>query len=107
MAFYELRQYSINPGKMDAWIELFDKEILPFQVARGVVVAGSFRGEEDESVFVWIRRFDSEAERERIYKAVYEDPAWTGDIGPRVGELMDRSKIQVTRLTATPASVLR
>ena len=33
MPFYELRQYVIRPGKMDAWIEFMEKEIIPFQVA--------------------------------------------------------------------------
>jgi len=30
------------------------------------VILGSFVGEEDESVYVWIRRFESEAERKRL-----------------------------------------
>jgi len=29
-----------------------------------MVICGSFRGETDESVYVWIRRFESEAQRE-------------------------------------------
>lgn len=58
MAFHEIRQYSIKPGKMADWVKLFDEEIMPFQVSKGVVVAGSFRGEEDDSVFIWMRRFD-------------------------------------------------
>ncbi|QIE56426.1 NIPSNAP family protein [Pikeienuella piscinae] len=107
MPFYELRQYVIRPGKMAAWVKLFDEVILPFQIARGMVVPGSFSGETDDSVFVWIRRFESEAERERLYAAVYEDPEWKDEIGPKVRELMDREKIKVLRLTPTPSSVLK
>jgi hypothetical protein len=48
-----------------------EEEIIPFQVKMGMVILGSFVGEEDQSVYVWIRRFESEAERKRLYDAVY------------------------------------
>ncbi len=107
MAFYELRQYKIRPGKMAEWLKLMEGEIIPFQVSKGMVIGASFRGEEDESVYVWIRRFESEADRERLYKAVYESDRWKNDISPRVGELMDREAINVQRLTATQMSILQ
>ena len=56
---------------------------------------------------MWIRRFESEAERERLYAAVYEDEEWKRTIGPRAGELIDRDSIQVTRVTPTSRSVLQ
>lgn len=107
MPFLELRQYVIRPGKIDEWVKFFDEVILPFQISRGMSVVGSFRGEVDESVFIWIRRFDSEAERERLYAAVYEDPEWKNEIAPRVGDLMDRALIKVQRITPTPVSALK
>ena len=107
MAFYEIRRYEVAAGKMDEWLSLMEGTIIPFQVARGMVIAGSFRGEEDDSTYVWLRRFESEAEREKLYAAVYESDEWKREIGPQVGELIDRSAIEVTRLVATPRSVLR
>ena len=107
MAFYELRRYRVMSGKMDEWVRYMEEVIIPFQVARGMVIAGSFRGEQDDTTYVWLRRFESEAERERLYEAVYESAEWNNDLSPRVGELIDRSAIQVTRLVATPKSVLR
>ncbi len=107
MALYEIRRYRILPGKMDEWVRYMEEVIIPFQVARGMVIAGSFRGEADDTTYVWLRRFDSEAERARLYAAVYDDPEWTGVIAPRVGELLDPSAIEVTRVTPTPRSVLR
>ncbi len=107
MAFYELRRYRVRPGKMDDWVRCMEEVIIPFQVARGMVIAGSFRGEQDDSTYVWLRRFESEAERERLYAEVYESNEWKQEISPRVGELIDRSAIEVTRLVATPKSVLR
>ena len=107
MAFYELRQYKIRPGKMSEWLAVMENEIIPFQVSKGMVIGGSFRGEEDESVYVWIRRFESEAQREQLYAAVYESDHWKNDIAPRVGKLIDREAINVQRLTATQMSILQ
>ena len=63
MAFFEIRQYKVLPGKMDGWVEVMEKEIIPFQVSQGMVICGSYRHETDESVYFWIRRFESEAQR--------------------------------------------
>jgi len=104
MAFYELRQYTIRPGMMAAWLELMEREIIPFQVSQGMVVTASFRGESDDSVYIWMRRFESEAERERLYSAVYDSDHWKDRIGPRIGELMDREQIKVLRIVPTPVS---
>ena len=104
MAFYELRQYHVRPGKMNEWVKIMEEEIIPFQVAKGMVIAGSFRGETDQSAYVWIRRFDSEAQREALYKAVYETDHWKTKIAPRVPECLDREKMVITRLVATPRS---
>lgn len=103
--FYEIRQYRILPGKMEEWLQVMEQEIIPFQVGCGMVITGSFRGEADDSVYVWMRRFESETDRERLYAKVYESETWKNDIGPRVGELIDRDAIQVTRVVPTPLSV--
>ena len=103
--FYELRQYSIHPGRMVEWVEFMEKDIIPFQVSKGMVITGSWRGEEDDTVYVWMRRFESEAERERLYEAVYQSDYWKNEVAPRVTELMDRSAIRVTRIVPTPRSV--
>lgn len=104
MAFYELRQYKILPGKMADWIEFMETEIIPFQISKGMVITGSYRGEEDDSVYIWMRRFDSEAQREELYAAVYESDHWKTVIGPRVPDHIDREAIQVTRIVPTPKS---
>ena len=54
MAFFELRQYKIHPGKMAQWLELMENEIIPFQVSKGAVICASFRGEEDELSLIHI-----------------------------------------------------
>tara|TARA_B100000676_G_scaffold56033_1_gene55044 strand:- start:78 stop:401 length:324 start_codon:yes stop_codon:yes gene_type:complete len=107
MAFYELRQYKVLEGQMDNWLKVMQEEIIPFQVSKGVVIAGSFRGEDDDSVYVWIRRFESEAEREQQYDAVYGSDYWKDDVSPRLSSMLDREAMVVTRLTPTEMSILQ
>jgi hypothetical protein len=104
MAFYELRQYKIFPGKMDDWLRFMEETIIPFQISKGMVITASFRGEQDESIYVWMRRFESEEQRQQLYDAVYQSERWKNEISPRVSELMDRSAIQVTRLVPSSKS---
>ena len=104
--FFELRQYRIKDGRMDEWVEFMEQEIIPFQVAKGMVVVGSFVAEEEEDLYIWMRRFESEAEREKLYQAVYEDPHWTEALSARVGEIVDRENIVVTRMLPTGRSVI-
>jgi hypothetical protein len=105
MAFYELRQYKVLPGKLEGWVRIMEEEIIPFQVARGMVITGSFHGEADPSIYVWLRRFESEEQRVALYAAVYESDFWKTKIAPRVPEYLDRSAIVVTRIVPTSKSV--
>ena len=102
--FYELRRYQVRDGKMNEWIHFMEGEIIPFQISKGMVITGSFRGEDDVT-YVWMRRFNSEAEREELYAAVYESETWKNDFADRVGQLIDREHIEVTRIVPTPRSV--
>ena len=84
-----------------------EEDVIPFQIAKGMVVVGSFIAQEEDDLYVWIRRFESEEERERLYQAVYDSDPWKNEISPRIGTMLDRESIQVTRLEATPKSVIQ
>ena len=84
-----------------------EEEIIPFQVGKGMVVVGTIVGEEDPDLYVWIRRFESEVERERLYREVYQTDCWKNEMSPRVGQMIDREQIKVFRLTPTSRSVIR
>ncbi len=105
--FYELRQYQSFPGKRDELARYMEDVIIPFQVAKGMVITGSFTGETEENLYVWIRRFENEAEREVLYKAVYQSDEWKNEMSPKIAELLDREKIVVSRIVPMPKSVLR
>ena len=105
--FYELRQYRTKPGQRERWVTFMEEVIIPFQVSKGMVIAGSFVGEQEDDLYVWVRRFESEDEREQLYNAVYQSDYWKNEVAPQVSTMLDREKILVTRLVATPKSVLR
>ena len=105
--FFELRQYRMRPGKREEWIEFMEGTIIPFQQSKGMVILGSWAGQEEDDLYVWIRRFESEEERKRLYEAVYESDFWKNEVSDKVGTLIDRSKIVVTRIEPTPRSMLR
>lgn len=106
-AFFEYREYRIKDGKRDRWVQVMEERVIPFQVARGMVIVGSWINPEQPDHYIWMRRFESEEDRKALYKAVYEDPQWNAEFKPLVDEMLDRSKIVVTRLEATPKSVMR
>ena len=105
--FFELRQYRIKGRQRERWVKLMEEEIIPFQISKGMVVIGSFVGQEEEDLYVWIRRFEDEEERERLYDDVYESDYWKNEIRPQVDEMLDRETMKVTRLEATPKSVIQ
>jgi hypothetical protein len=101
---FELRQYQVQPGQRDNWVKFADEVMIPFQTAKGMTILGSWTGEEDADLFVWIRRFESEEDRERLYQAVYESDEWKTTLGPKARELLQSGKSVITRMNPTPRS---
>lgn len=107
MALFEIRQYQVFPGKMDDWIAFMETRVAPFMTARGMVIPAMFRGEDDDNLHIWIRRFDDEAHRAQLYKAVYETEEWQRDFKPTVRQLVDVEKTVVHRMRGTQSSPIR
>jgi len=107
MAFYELREYKVRPGQLEAWVKMMEEEIIPFQVSKGMVITGSFYGETDPTIYVWTRRFESEEQRVALYAAVYESDHWKTQLAPRVPEYLDRSGMVITRIVPTSKSTVQ
>ena len=123
-AFFELRIYQIFPGKMDEWLSFMEKTIMPFQVEQGMVIHGSFvmdssdqfalengervmNSEKKGNNYVWIRRFENQEEKVKLYKAVYESKEWVNNIAPTVANLVDRNSILVHNLSSTALSIMK
>lgn len=104
---FELRQYQCKPGRRDEFVRYMEETLIPFQVSHGVVVVGSFIDEEDPNGYVWIRRFDSDEERERIYQTIYGSDTWNEEILPAVVRMVHRERSVISQLRPTPKSVIR
>jgi hypothetical protein len=107
MALYELRQYKVRAGKMSEWIELMEGEIIPYVVSRGMVVTASFRSVDDDTKYIWLRRFENEADLDRMYKEIYESEHWVNSLKPRIGELLIREEAVINRLEPTKLSPIQ
>lgn len=73
---FELRQYTLHPGKRDVLIELFERAFIEPQEAAGMRVLGQFRDLDDPDRFVWFRSFSDMAHRKEALTAFYGGPVW-------------------------------
>lgn len=107
MPLFEIRIYPVKDGCMDEWVEFMRSKIVPFIESKGMKVDAMFRGVEDPTVYVWIRRFDDEEHRQALYKAVYETDEWQTNVKPTVRRLVDVENATVYVVSATDGSPLR
>jgi hypothetical protein len=75
-AVYELRQYTLHPATWDAFVRLFETELLDSQDAAGMHVLGQFRDVDRRDVFVWMRGFTDMQRRRDSLTAFYDGPVW-------------------------------
>ena len=74
---YELRQYTLHPGKRDALIALFEDRFIEPLERDGMQVPAHFRDLDNADRFAWFRRFDDMDARGRALPAFYRrDPVW-------------------------------
>ena len=64
---FELRQYTLHPGRRDVLIELFERAFIDPQTAAGMRVLGQFRDLDDPNRFVWFRSFSDMLRRKEAF----------------------------------------
>ncbi len=105
--FFELREYQIKEGKLAEWVQFMDETLIPFQVSTGMIIVGSWFIEETNK-YIWIRRFENEAEKKALYQAAYENEMWLDELKPIVNTMLDREAgLNVRNMTASPRSIIR
>lgn len=105
--FFELREYKTQPSKRASWVEFMEEVIIPFQESKGMIIVGSFVGQDDGNLYVWIRRFASELERIKQYKDVYESDHWKKNIEPKISSMLDIEKAEIKLVKATKSSKIK
>ncbi|MCW2813201.1 MAG: family containing protein [Nocardioides sp.] len=84
---FELRQYTLKPGRTDDLVDVFDRELVHTQESVGITVVGQFRDLERPDRFVWLRGFADMAARRTALKAFYGGPDWR-EHGPVANDTM-------------------
>jgi hypothetical protein len=83
----ELRSYTLVPGRVEAFVEHFERHFLASQEELGMDIVGQFTLPGDDARFVWVRRFLDPAARAEALASFYSGPTWK-EYGPRANELM-------------------
>lgn len=73
---FELRQYTLHPGRRDDLIALFEREFIEPQQDEGIAVVGTFRDLDDPDRFVWMRAFADMGSRAQALGAFYGGNVW-------------------------------
>jgi len=84
---FELRRYTLKPGRREVLVGLFDAEFIETQEAAGMSVIGQFRDPSQPQHFVWFRGFADHALRDAALQRFYGGPAWA-EHGPAANATM-------------------
>jgi NIPSNAP len=95
---FELRQYTLHPGKRDVLIDLFDREFVETQEALGIRVVGQFRDVDDPDRFVWFRGFPDMVRRHEALTRFYGGPVWKAHRNVANATMIDSDDVLLLRL---------
>ncbi len=73
---FELRNYTLHPGRRDKLIALFERNFIEAQEACGITLAGLFIDMDRPDRFVWLRGFADMAARPQALTGFYFGPVW-------------------------------
>ncbi|MFG1702250.1 NIPSNAP family protein [Nonomuraea sp. M3C6] len=90
---YELRRYTMRPGRRDTLIELFEREFVEGQEATGMRVTGSFRNPDAPDMFPWLRAFADMPTRRAALHAFYSGPVWLANRDAANATLIDSDDV--------------
>jgi len=93
----ELRQYTMQPGRRDELITLFEREFIEGQEATGIEVIGSFRDLDDANRFVWLRGLADMDHRPGALSAFYDGPLWKANRDAANATMVDSDDVLLLR----------
>jgi quinol monooxygenase YgiN len=91
----ELRNYTLQPGKRDTLIDLFEREFVETQEAVGARVVATFRDIDARDHFVWIRSFADLDARGKALTAFYNGPAWHANSKAANATMVDTDNVHM------------
>ncbi|MFC5592640.1 NIPSNAP family protein [Lysobacter niastensis] len=102
-AVIELRQYTMQPGRRDEFIALFEREFVETQEAVGMHVIGQFRDLDADNRVVWLRGFPGMPARRHALDSFYSGMHWQRHRDAANATLIDNDDVLLLR-PARPGS---
>lgn len=96
-AIVELRRYRLHPGRREALIDLFDRELVEAQEASGMRVIGQFRDLDAPHDFVWLRGFADMQSRAAALQGFYAGPVWAAHKDAANGTMINSDNVLLLR----------
>jgi hypothetical protein len=99
----EFRNYTLQPGRRDELVALFEREFLETQEAAGMTLIGHFTVLGDANRFVWLRGFADMQTRAASLAAFYDGPVWAKHRNAANATIVDSDNVLLLR-AARPSS---
>jgi hypothetical protein len=94
---FELRDYTLHPGRREVLIALFEREFVESQEAVGCHVLGTFRDLHRPNHFVWLRGFADMDARRQALEAFYGGPVWAAHRDAANATMIDSDDVLLLR----------
>ena len=101
-AVIELRDYTLQPGRRDELIELFEREFIETQEAHGMRVIAQFRDLDRPDHFVWLRGFTDMTARRQALEGFYGGPVWAAHRDAARATMVDTDDVRLLRPARPP-----
>ena len=69
----QLRDYTIKPGRLDAFVAAWTRGVRPLREKKGFVIEGAWKIPSEER-FVWVVAYDGPEDWEAANRAYYDSP---------------------------------
>lgn len=98
--YFEMRTYTIRPGRIGAYMDHFESVGLPILQRYAELVGYWFTdiGELNQVIHIW--RYDSLDQRALKRKALYDDAEWKTDFLPKALEMLEKQESKIMYATS-------
>ena len=94
---FELRRYTLHPGRRDDFVALFEREFVEPQEALGMSLPGLFCDAGNPDRFIWLRGFKDMQARAAALQAFYGGPVWKTHRDAANGAMIDSDDVFLLR----------
>jgi len=96
-AVLELRDYTMQPGRRDELITLFERAFIEAQEAVGARVVAHWRDLDRDDHYVWLRGFVDMSARREALTAFYTSPVWLAHRTAANATMIDSDNVRLLR----------